>query len=223
MKRAAWLFLAAASLMAQRRDFLTGDEVEQIREAQEPNARITLYSKFAKDRVDLVKSLAGKEKAGRATLIHDALDEYSRILDAIDQVTDESLARGADLKEGLNAVARTEREALPILRKIRDSAPKDLERYEFVLRTAIETTDDSLQLAESDLGERTKDAEAREAREKKALKEAMTPTERATTAAEEKAAAANKPAEAEKPAAKKPPTLLRPGEKVGDKPAEKKK
>ncbi len=216
MTRAAWILLLAVPLLAQpRRDFLTTDEAEQIREAQEPNARVTVYAKFASDRVQLVKSLIAKDRAGRSTMIHDALDDYSRILDAIDEVTDEALARGADLKVGLNALAKVERESLPVLKSIQDSAPKDLDRYEFALHTAIETTSDSLELAEGDLGQRTKDAEAREEREKKAMEQAMTPTELEGKKAEEKQAAA-KAAEQAKPQ-RKPPTLLRPGEKAPEK------
>jgi hypothetical protein len=207
------LLLAAALLPAQqKRDFLTNDEIEQIREAQEPNARIGLYAKFARERVDLVKSLVAKEKSGRTVLIHDALDEYAKILDAIDDVTDQALAKKVDITLGLKAVAAAEREMLPILKKVSESKPKDFERYEFVLKTAIDTTSDSLESAEMDLGKRTQDVAAREAREKKALEEAMTPVEREGKQADEKKAAAEAAAQKEKPQ-RKPPTLLRPGEK----------
>ncbi len=202
--------------VAQQRDFLTADEIDQIREAQEPNQRIALYAKFARERLDMVKNLLAKEKTGRSILIHDALDDYAKILDAIDDVTDEALARKVDMKPGLNALAKVERDALPVLQKIQDSKPKDLERYEFVLRTAIESTSDSLALAQEDLGKRTQDVEARQTREKKAEEEAMTPVEREGKQADDKKAA-EKAAADEQKQPKKPPTLMRPGEKKQDK------
>ncbi len=215
MKTLLCCFVLAASLAGQQRDFLTADEIDQIKEAQEPNARVALYAKFARQRVEMVKSLLARDKAGRSMLIHDALDDYAKILDAIDDVTDSALAHKVDMAPGLKLVASAERDALPILQKAQDSNPKDLGRYDFVLKTAIETTSDSLDAAQGDLGKRTHDVEAREQREKKAMEDAMTPAEREGKQSDEKKAAA-KAVDADKPPARKPPTLLRPGEKPGD-------
>ena len=208
--------LLVAPLAAQQRDFLTSDETDQIKEAQEPNARVALYARFAKERIDMVKSLLAKDKAGRSVLIHDALDDYARILDAIDDVTDQALSRKVDMKPGLKLVESTTEEALPILQKFQDSHPKDLDRYEFVLRTAIETATDSLQAAQEDLGKRTHDVEARAQKQKKAVEETMSPPEREAKEADDKKTAEKAAADADKPPARKPPTLLRPGEKKQD-------
>src|SRR4051794_4536828 len=176
-----WTILVGCVLLAASfataRDFLTADEIDQIREAQEPNLRLKLYADFAKLRIDLVKNMLGKEKAGRSILIHDALEDYSKILDAIDTVADSAAARKTDIKLGLAAVAAVEKELLPVLKQIQDTHPKDLERYEFALTQAIETTSDSLELAQEDLGKRGTDVEQRMEKQKKAIEAEMTPVE----------------------------------------------
>jgi len=202
--------LLAAPLAAQR-DFLTADEVEKVRDAQEPNLRLKLYSQFAQERIDLIKHLFDKDKAGRSALIHDTLDEYCKILDAIDTVADDALTRRLDVKAGLDAVASQEKQMLPYLQKVADGHPRDLERYDFLLKQAIDATTDSLDAAQEDLGKRTQDVEAREQREKQERRDAMSPVEREGEAAQDKQAAQTKAVEESKQ--KKAPTLYRPGEK----------
>jgi hypothetical protein len=198
------LGIAAALLVcAQPRDFLTADEADQIREAQEPNLRLQLYLKFAKERIALINSLLSKEKAGRSAMVHDTIEDYTRIIEAIDTVSDDALKRGKAIEEGVAAVAAQEKEFLASLEKIRESDPKDISRYQFALDTAIDVTRDSAEIAQSDLGGRTTGVKLKAAEEKKKLEEMMSPTEREQKRAEEKKEAATK---------KKAPTLRRKGE-----------
>jgi hypothetical protein len=210
MKALLICLLIAAPLGAQR-DFLTADEVEKVREVQEPNLRLKLYADFARERVDLVKSLLSKDKTGRSALIHDTLDEYCKILDAIDAVTDDALSRQLDVKAGLDSVASVEKQALPYLQKVQDGQPRDLERYDFLLKQAIGATSDSLDAAQEDLGKRTQEVEARDQKEKQERLDSMSPVEREGKVAEEKKAEEKKAEEESKQ--KKAPTLYRPGEK----------
>jgi len=208
MTKAALLFCLLAAPLAAQKDFITVDEADQIREAQEPNLRLQLYARFARQRIKLVEQLLAKEKAGRSILVHDTLEQFSEIIDAIDDVTDDALKRKLDVKAGLDAVASMEKEVVPILQKIEDNPPKDYSRYEFVLKQALETASDSLQLATGDMRARTAEVEAREAKEKKEIESMMTPSDLA-----EKRKQEAKAAERERKQ-KKAPTLRRKGEQA---------
>jgi hypothetical protein len=202
---AVLLGLAAALAGQQSRDFLSADEADQIRATQEPNARLELYARFARERIDLVKNLLSRDKPGRSILIHNALDDYNRMLDAIDNVVDDALAHKRDVAPGLNAVSNQEIAIAGMLRKIQSSQPKDLDRYEFVLHDAIEGTEDSIAINREDLTDRALDLEARQKQEKK---EAQANKSDAQKAEEAK----TQPAQ-DQP---KAPTLYRPGEKKPD-------
>lgn len=207
--RSALVLLASAAILCgQTRDFLTADEIDQVRlTAQDPNARLSLYATFARLRLDMIKQTLAKDKPGRSGFIHQTLEDYTKIIEAIDTVADDALKRGAAITEGMSSVAETERRMVVDLKAIEESEPSDIERYKFVLTTAIETTQDSLELSELDLAERKKDVDHKEAQDRKKLQEMMTPAE-----AKERAKAEEKKAAAETKAQKKAPTLRRKGE-----------
>ena len=209
MRTLLWCLALAAPLWAQH-DFLTADEASQIREAQEPNERLKLYAKFAKERAQMAQSLLNKDKAGRSILIHDALEDYSKILDAIDDVTDDALLRKLEVKLGLETVVSMEKQALPMLQKIQSSQPKDLARYDFALQQALETTEDSIKASQEDLGKRSEQVEARDARDKKELKDLGASDDDAKADGDK--AESDKKADSSQPPKRKAPTLKRPGE-----------
>jgi len=209
MRRIAIAVLAAAAalapLAAQDRDYLTPDEVQQVRDAQEPNERLALYVKFARMRIEYINNLLSKEKAGRSVLIHDTLEDYTNIIEAIDTVADDALRRKVDVAPAMKVVADAEKEMSAALEKITTKPPGDMSRYEFVLNEAIDTTRDSTELATEDPSARSAEVAAQEAREKKEQEENLSPAELEKKKADE--------AEAKKHPPRKAPSLLKPGEK----------
>jgi hypothetical protein len=208
MKRTIVFMMAALATAQTGRDFLTADEVDQIRlTAEDPNVRLTTYAGFARLRVDMLSQLAKDTKPGRSSMIHQTLTDYTKIIEAMDTVAEDALKRGKDITAGMEAVTAAEKEMLAALQGIEDSDPKDIERYRFALTTAIETTEDSLELSEQDLAERKKDVVDREAEEKKKLEAMMTPDE-----VKLRQQSSKKQAEEETKQKRKAPTLRRKGE-----------
>jgi len=210
MRRAALLFLVSTACFAQK-DFLTADEADQLREAQEIPDRLKLYIRFASQRLDLLQQTFAQEKAGRSSLIHDLLEQYTGIIDAIDTVMDDAIRRGKSMEE-IPAVADAEKSMLAKLEKWRESAPKDLARYEFALDQAIDTTRDSVEMNMMDLKDRKRDVLEATQKQEKQQQEMSKPVE-AVGAKPAAADAAKKSAEQTKPA-RKAPTLRRKGETV---------
>jgi len=196
--------ICTSLLWAQDRDFLSPNEVEQIRQAQEPSERLLLYIHFAKQRMDLVQQYLAKDKPGRSIFIHNSLEDYNKMIEAIDAVADDALKHNRPIDKGIVAVLNAEKEFLDQLNKIHDSEPRDMERYKFVLEQAIDTTHDSRELSLEDSHKRGAELTAEEAKEKKD-REAMMPAKEAKER--------QKAAQSEGEEKKKVPSLYRPGEK----------
>lgn len=214
MRNLARLLLVAMLVLPAmaEHDFLSSYEVDQIREAQEPVARIRLYLLFAKQRLDQVQSLLAKNRSGRSGEIRQLLEDYTSIVDAIGSVTDDALVRKTDVTLAPPVIVEGEKKFLDQLKKFEAGAPSDLEMYSFELKDAIEATSDAIDTANEDLSVRGNDVNARAAQTKKEVE--------AVNAAERKAGidpTLDKAEAAGDEAAKPPreaPTLYRPGEKA---------
>jgi hypothetical protein len=216
------VFLTCAATGWAQRDFLTSDEIEKVREAQVPADRLKLYVLFARQRMDEFEKLMAKEKKGRSLLVRDLLEDYTKIIEAIDTVSDDALKRKVDISLGTEAVQTAERNFAAKLRKIYDSTPTDLGLYDTAFKEAMATTLDSLELAEDSTAERAQQLSEREEKAKQDAKvileeedskgkPAANDGDKTTDGSVKTADAGADPAKPKR----KPPTLLRPGETVG--------
>ncbi len=206
-------FLGNGFAFAER-DFLTSDEVEKVREAQEPNDRLKLYVLFARQRLDQLQRLLQKQKRGRSLEARELLEDYDKLIDAIDTVSDDALQHGADITLGATAVRDGETHFLAQLQKIKESGPADLDLYELELKDAIGNTSDSLDLGKQDVTARASKLNEQDKKQKEEAEREI--------AAEDSKGASNTPAKvadakaADAKPARKPPTLYKPGEKPAE-------
>jgi hypothetical protein len=196
-------FVLTPFVHARDRDFLTEEEIDQVRLIQEPNERIQLYLKFAQNRLAQLQQLLSKERAGRSALAHDLLEDYTSIIEALDTVTDDALRKKVDLSKGMAKVAPGQKDLLTQLEALDKKDFTDKARYEFVMKDAIAATEDSIDLA-ADLGGREAEVAAKDKKREDERKEGLTPDE-AKKQAEDKA---KQPPQN----TKKAPTLRRPGD-----------
>jgi hypothetical protein len=203
-RRLLLLLLVIGMLPAATRDFLTAEEIDQVRAAQDPNIRVQLYLKFAQQRVAQMNQLLSRERAGRTALVHDLLEDYTGIIEAMDTVTDDALRRKVDITKGIALVTPGEREMLAQLMKVEAAGPSDMARYEFVLKDAMDATKDSIDLF-ADLGGRALEVSAKDQKEEEARKAGLT-SEDAKRETDDKAK------QQKQEQTRKPPTLRRPGD-----------
>ncbi len=192
------------------KEFLTDYEIDVLRDNQKPKERIAAYVKFASLRLELIDQLSAVEEAGRGAKLHRNLEEYSRIIEAVDTVIDDALARNLEMDKALDGLVGSEEKFLARLEKLRQAEPDDLWRYEFVLEDAIEMTRDSIEILAQDLGDRRRVVLQQDRAEQQRGEETMSAS-RKKDVDRDRAKQAAKEAEYKD----KRPTLLRPGEKLG--------
>ncbi len=208
-----WLLLLVLACLpaAAQRDFLTPDEIEQLRLVQEPEPRLQLYLKFARQRVDMIEQLFSKRQTGRSGVIHDTLEQVTQIIEAIDMNIDDAIRRQKPI-EKLDGVVSAQKELLAKLESMAQKEEPDRARYQFALEQAVETLRDSIEMNEQDLKERTLSVQDKEKALRQEREELLAPERKEELEKERKRIESEKEGVAP---GKKKPTLLKPGEKPG--------
>src|SRR5271169_6568029 len=155
MRHAHWLVwlvvlicsLAPSGATAQRRDPLNDKEIDEMREAADwPNKRLELMTGFARARMTKIEQLLADAKAAkeRPTEIHELLQDFTSLLDEIDDNVDMYGSHKTDMRKGLKLVIEADSEWELQLRKLKEqSPPEEVEQYSFVLSNASEAAKDS--------------------------------------------------------------------------------
>ena len=104
---AFFLLLSCLGFAEKKRDPLTNEEVDKIRETtQEPEKRIPLYVQFAKTRLLAIEQLRAdnKLKTDRGKQIHDLLEDFTTLADELDNNIDMYQRQHEDLRKVLKLV-----------------------------------------------------------------------------------------------------------------------
>jgi hypothetical protein len=137
--------LLVVSAAQYRRDPLTAAEADELRDAaQEPEARLILYVKFARARLTTLDQARTDPKVtDRGQEIHDRLQDFLDVYDEMSDNIDTFVGRRADLRKPLKFVIEADTEFQSKLRALKDSADlaKEAPKYEFLLSTAFDTVD----------------------------------------------------------------------------------
>jgi hypothetical protein len=146
---ASLILLFVVPVAAQhRRDPLNSLEVDQLRDAMlEPDTRLKLYVKFARDRMNALEQMRADPKTtNRAGQTHDLLADFLAIYDELNDNIDMYVGRRDDIRKPLKQIIEADTEFQAKLRAVKDSAKTDAaeaKQYEFILTNAIDTVDSS--------------------------------------------------------------------------------
>lgn len=165
----AFLIGCAAHSSAQRRDPLNEKEIDEMRESADwPDKRLELMAQFARDRLNKVDQLRADAKSAkdRPMQIHDLLEDFTALLDEIEDNVEMYASHKADMRKGLTLTIEATSEWQIKLRRLKEqSPPEELDQYSFVLANASD--------AVKDVGDDTRDELQEQnqlAKEKKLIK-----------------------------------------------------
>jgi septal ring factor EnvC (AmiA/AmiB activator) len=171
----------ATLVRAQKPDFLSDDEEDKIRDAQEPSARIEVYLELAQSRLDRIAEFRSKPmdpQYDNGAYIDHLLDQYISITDELKNWIQDQYDRRGDMRKGLRTVLEVGPKQLADLRRIQESPDAYAADYARSLSDAKDDLTDALDGATKALTDQVKmfgalksDAKAQAQAEKARVKE----------------------------------------------------
>ena len=167
MKSQATLILAllmplaapAMTAQAQKPDYISDEEEDKIREAQEPSERIELYLTLAQSRLDRIEAFRSKPmdpQYDNGAYIDHLLDEYISLTDDLKNWIQDQYDRRGDMRKGLRKVLEMGPKQLNDLRRIQASPDAYAADYVKSLGDAKDDLTDALDGATKALADQVK-------------------------------------------------------------------
>lgn len=141
----AAILVALAPLcgQAQNHDFLTSAEVDKLRDAQEPSARIKLYVSFQQERLGRM-TIALDAHGDTKDSFEDLLDQYISIDNELKDWIQYQFNHDGDMRKGLRTLLDEGPKQLEMLRHFQDSPDAGAADYSSSLHDAIADMSDTL-------------------------------------------------------------------------------
>src|SRR5271169_786403 len=149
----------AAAWGAEKSDYLSEDEVDQLREAQDPSPRIEAYLTFAQTRLtrfDDFRSRPPSPDYDVPSYLETPLDQYVHITDALKDWIEDHYDRHDDMRAGLKKFLEMGPHQLEQLRHVEQSSDPYAAGYRKSLGDAIDDFTDALDGATKALSAQTK-------------------------------------------------------------------
>lgn len=142
---AAPITLPARAAQGEK-DYLSEQEADKIREAQDPASRIKLYMSFAEDRLQKFQYEVNRpqHEAQYIDILNDLMNAYVGCVDdAADQV-DVAQEKQQNVREAVKIMKAKDIEFLAVLQKLDQATGPDFEQYRYTLEDAIEGTKEAI-------------------------------------------------------------------------------
>ena len=162
------IFLMAPVILAraQKGDFLTGEEEDKLREAQDPSSRLAVYINLVQVRLDRLDKYRKEPKNSEYDIeafLNKQLDEYLSLNGELRNWIEEQAERRGDLRKGLRKLLESYAKQLEQLRGIREAPGTYAPAYASSLQDAITDATDLLDGATRALSDQQKQfAESKE-------------------------------------------------------------
>ncbi len=152
-------FVPAGTLGAQKPDYLTDEEEDKVREAQDPSARIEVYLALEQARLDRIAAFRSKPmdpQYDNGAYINRLLGEYISLTDDLKNWIQDQYDRRGDMRSGLHKVLQVGPRQLEDLRRIQAAPDAYAADYAKSLRDATDDYTDALDGATKALGDQVK-------------------------------------------------------------------